>query len=442
MKCRLWLAVASGFLLGLAGCRGLVNGSGVEAGNTPNPQLNQNINHIIFMIQENRSFDHYFGHLNAYRVRHGLPPDVDGTPADASNPAGNGAGIVAPFHLTTQCLENVSPSWDESHTDINASDPPALTLSATPMDGFVKTAAKFASDTGLNDTQGLRAMGYFDEREIPFYYFMATQFAISDRWFSPAPTRTQPNRMFAIAATSDGLVYPPKTGTDRLTIFDLLQNAKVSWRVYAIDPKASTLEPFPVFEAHPEAVVPASQFFSDVAAGNLPAVAFIDTGFESGEDEHPPTPIQPGAAQVARFVKALMSSPSWKDSVFILTFDEGGGFYDHVPPMPTVNPDGIKPQDLLPTDIHGDFTFSGFRVPVIVISPFAKPHYVSHLPMDYTAILKLIETRFSLPNLTARDASQPDMSLEFFDFEGAPWRNPPTPPAQPVDAPCYFDHLP
>jgi phospholipase C len=442
MKRRLRLATASAFLLGLAGCRGLVNGSGVEAGNKPNPQLNQNVNHIIFMIQENRSFDHYFGHLNAYRVRQGLPADVDGAPSDASNPAANGVGTVAPFHLTTQCVEKLSPSWNETHTDINATNPPTSTLGPTPMDGFVKTAAKFATDTGLSDTQGLRSMGYFDEREIPFYYFMATQFATSDRWFSPVPSRTQPNRMFAIAASSDGLVYPPKTGTDRLTIFDVLQKAGVSWRVYAVGLRASTLEAFPIFDAHPEGVVPMSQFFSDVASGSLPSVAFIDTGFENGEDEHPPAPIQPGAAQVARFVNALMSSPSWKDSVFILTFDEGGGFYDHVPPMPTVNPDGIKPQDLLPTDIQGDFTFSGFRVPVIVISPFSKAHYVSHLPMDYTAILKLIETRFSLPNLTARDASQPDMSTEFFDFEGAPWRNPPRPPAQPTDAPCYFDHLP
>lgn len=441
MRIRLPLAMGSLLLLGLAGCRGLVNG-GAESGNHPNPQLNQTVNHIIFMVQENRSFDTYFGRLNDYRMRQGLAADVDGLPSNASNPAANGNGVVTPFHFNTQCVEQVSPSWDESHTDINRANPPNAALGPTPMDGFVFTAAKFATDNGLHDTQGLRAMGYFDDRDIPYYYFMATQFATSDRWFSPAPTRTQPNRMFAIAATSDGHVYPPPTGTDRLTIFDLAQNAGVSWRVYAVDPQASTLQPFPVFDAHPEAVVPASQFLTDVANGTLPAISFIDTGFESGKDEHPPTPIQPGAAQVATFINALMQSPSWKDSVFILTFDEGGGFFDHVPPMPTVNPDGIRPTDLLPKDIQGDFTFSGFRVPMIVVSPFTKAHFVSHAPMDYTAILKFIETRFSLPNLTARDASQADMSREFFDYEGVPWRNPPSPPAQPVNEPCYFDHLP
>jgi phospholipase C len=137
-----------------------------------------------------------------------------------------------------------------------------------------------------------------------------------------------------------------------------------------------------------------------------------------------------------------MSSPLWKDSVFILYFDEAGGLYDHVPPIPAINPDGIPPQDLLPTDTKGDFTFTGFRVPMIVISPFAKKNYVSHLGMDYTAVLKFIETRFSLRNLTARDASQPDMSREFFDFDNPRWMTPPNPPAQPTGAPCYFDHLP
>ena len=251
MQNRLSLALISlALLLALVGCRGLV-GPGVEASNTANPKLNGAINHIIFMIQENRSFDHYFGHLNAYRAQQGFPTDVDGTPTNASNPAANGSGTVAPYHLATQCLEALTPSWNETHVDINAINPPTSTLGPTPMDGFIKTAAKFAVDIKLNDTQGLRAMGYFDEHEIPYYYFMATRFATSDRFFSPAPTRTQPNRMFAIAATSDGHVYPPTTGTDRLTIFDLLQNAQVSWRLKALEPHASTLQPFPEFYYHP-----------------------------------------------------------------------------------------------------------------------------------------------------------------------------------------------
>jgi phospholipase C len=143
-----------------------------------------------------------------------------------------------------------------------------------------------------------------------------------------------------------------------------------------------------------------------------------------------------------------MQSSSWMDSVFLLTFDEPGGFYDHVSPQPTVSPDGIKPVDLLPGDICTtttgptcDFTYTGYRLPLIVISPYAKKHYVSHTVADTTAILKLIETRFNLPALTKRDAAQMDMT-EFFDFSAPPWMTPPTPPAQATNGACYADHLP
>jgi phospholipase C len=153
-------------------------------------------------------------------------------------------------------------------------------------------------------------------------------------------------------------------------------------------------------------------------------------------DEHPKSHIQLGAQFAAKLINALMNSPSWKDSVFIETFDEGGGLYDHVGPITVPSPDGIPP--IMPaTNQPGDFTLTGFRVPLIVISPFSKKNFVSHTPMDYTAALKLIETRFHLPSLTNRDAAMPDMS-EFFDFSTntGPWATPPTPPQQPVNMPC------
>jgi phospholipase C len=143
-----------------------------------------------------------------------------------------------------------------------------------------------------------------------------------------------------------------------------------------------------------------------------------------------------------------MNGPSWKDTIFILTFDEFGGFYDHVPPQPAVSPDGIGPVDLLSGDVCTqvggptcDFVFTGYRVPLIVISPFSKKNYVSHTVADNTAILKLIETRFNLSALTKRDAAQIDMT-EFFDFVNEPWKTPPTPPAQNTGGACYLDHLP
>lgn len=133
-------------------------------------------------------------------------------------------------------------------------------------------------------------------------------------------------------------------------------------------------------------------------------------------------------------MQAFMSSPVWKDGVFFLTYDEAGGFYDHVQPMTAAQPDGIAPKDLLPKDPQGDFTRTGFRLPLMVVSPYTKPHFVSHQPSDNTAILKFIEERFNLPNLTKRDAAQPDM--DFFDFTKAAWATPPTLPAQPADANC------
>ena len=132
-----------------------------------------------------------------------------------------------------------------------------------------------------------------------------------------------------------------------------------------------------------------------------------------------------------------------------ISADEFGGLYDHVSPYATMSPDGIQPVDLLPGDICTqstgpicDFTYTGYRVPLIVISPYTKKNYVSHNPADLTAILKLIETRFNLSPLTKRDAAQIDMSTEFFDFTNPVWLTPPTPPAQNTSNPCYLDKLP
>ena len=151
-----------------------------------------------------------------------------------------------------------------------------------------------------------------------------------------------------------------------------------------------------------------------------------------------------------------MTSGSWKDSVFILSWDESGGFFDHVPPHTIASPDGGLPIDLQgsPTpDIcwqsggvnpnpYCAFRYTGYRVPVIVVSPFTKKNYVSNEAMDYTSILKFIETRFGITDyLTDRDRNAPDMT-DFFDFASAPWAIPPTPPAQSTSAPCYLDHLP
>ncbi|HSB74806.1 MAG TPA: alkaline phosphatase family protein, partial [Terriglobales bacterium] len=315
------------------------------------------INHIVILLQENRSFDHYFGHLSEYWAGNGYAADsFDGEPGDASNPGTTGSSVSA-FHLTTTCVENPSPSWNESHADWNHEDP----TSSTPLlDGYVRTAATERSpSTGLpyNDSQGTRVMGYYTERELPYYYFMASNFGTSDRWFAPAMTRTQPNRMYLYAATSHGHVYPLTPTSGQLsdqTIFQLLQNKGISWKIY-VHPDASGctsakclfaqsyMNQFTfgntIVQKYPQNLVPIAQYFTDVQNGALPQVAFIEPASQELLDEHPADDdlpanaipnVQTGSNYAASLINALMGSSSWKDSVFFLSFDEAGGFYDHV----------------------------------------------------------------------------------------------------------------
>jgi phospholipase C len=414
--------------------------------------LRSSINHIVIMVQENRSFDSYFGNLPAYWKANAFPDQAfAGIPAEASNPMRNGAGVVSSFHLRTVCTENLPPGWNESHIDFNRLD---ATSDTATMDGFVISAEVFSQNPGpgqppIFDLPGYRAMGYYDDSDLNYYYFMASNFATSDEWFSPAMDRTQINRLYLLAATSAGHANPPTAPLTTNTIFGLLQTAGISWKVYESDPGTAFLGKFqPFADQHLAQIQPLSQYYSDLANGTLPSVAMIEPGYVSQLDEHPETDIQKGAAHVADVINALMQSSSWKDSVFILTFDEAGGGYDHVPPQPAVSPDGIAPMDLNPGDVctivpgpDCDFTHTGFRVPLIVISPFTKKNYVSHTVADSTAMLKFIETRFHLPGLTKRDAAQMDMT-EFFDFAHPAWKTPPTPPAQNTGGLCDTTAVP
>ena len=436
-----------------AGCFSLVGcGAGKatvtqpsQAQDTPDPKV---INHIVFMMQENQVFDHYFGQLNKYRQSLGLSTDVDVTPPDASQLAYDHSTSFTPFHMVSMCTEDLSSFWNESHNDWNHSAP---TSAVSLMDGFANSAGNNSRHSGGFDINGQRVMGYYDETDLPYYYFMATQFAISDRWFSAVMSNTPANRMYAVAATSHGVINKPLVQANVPTIFDELDTAGISWKNYVQDyPKGSSLRPFPVYaKSVGTKIAPMTDYFSDLANGTLPQVAFIERDAREGLDEHPGAgnSVQKGAAYVASIVNALMSSTAWKDSVFFLIYDEGGGFYDHVPPVQTVSPDGIPPI-LGPNDTCAqksgptcDFIYTGFRIPNLVISPFAKEHYVDHTPIDSTAILRFIEIRYGLPSLTKRVAAQPDISF-FFDFEGKPNLTPPTPPVQPTHGPCYVSALP
>jgi phospholipase C len=452
------------------------------------------LNHIILMIQENRSLDHYFGAMRQYWASNDIPdqsfdglaqfnPTSGAPPLQGPAPTNPGCDpgfpfpgsdctvtdnspMVASFPMVSMCVENPSPSWNEDHVDWNLADPVSATAK---LNGFVYSAAHDARATQppFSDTDGVRGMAYYDGDDLPFYYFMASSFGTSDRWFSPVMARSPANHMYALSGTSRGHVYG-WGGLTNPTIFDLLQSAGITWKVYVTDltyavppVNDSYLNEFAMAAKYPQNFVPVSQFLTDSQNGTLPSVSYIDAGYNSGRDEHPGLDdgapggsVQTGSHYVSTLIDGLMQSTSWQDSVFILTWDEFGGFYDHVPPQPTVSPDGIKPIDLLPgpppngPDIcvkksgpNCDFVYTGYRVPLIVISPFSKKNYVSHTVADYTAWLKLVETRFNLPSLTKRDAAQMDMT-EFFDFTNVPWRIPPVPPTQPTGGQCYLNHLP
>jgi phospholipase C len=464
------------------------------------------LKHIIFFAQENRSLDNYFGAMREYWKENGIPDQsFDGLPQ--FNPTSGAAPLygpppaipgcdptspyparciwdpshtVASFHMISLCNENTSPSWQEAHNDWDYTDP--VGKYPAKNNGFVHTAAGDARDNPghpFYDTIGLRAMGYWDGIDLNYDYFMASNFATSDRFFHPLMSRTELNREYLDAATTQGYVLPNGSNAKDMAqlkaqpIFEELSNAGITWKFY-INPEGTscTGPPYDVTcllrttdldaftfstlikSKYAANIAPISEYYSDLENGTLPQVAEIYAASDAGLDEHGSdsdahaTNVQSGARYTSQLVNALMNSSSWEDSAFIFTFDESGGLYDHVAPQPAVSPDGIKPVDLpagyICTGATGpicDFTITGYRIPLTVISPYAKKNYVSHTVMDSTAILKFIETRFNLPALTKRDAAQPDMT-EFFDFNNPPWMSPPAPPQQKVGSPCYLNKLP
>jgi phospholipase C len=523
----------------------------------------QSINHVIFMLQENHSFDNYFGMLNSYRENpdgNGICPNnasgvaqcwnigddgntynVDGiddklTTMSNEDDAGTSYSL---FKLSSTCIDDDSSDWLASYGSVNRYD--FLTTRPILMDGFVHTAEGFATSCTqpgavcsgtYSDLTGQRAMGFYDQGFLNYYYYMASQFAVSDRWFSPLSSKSIDNRIATFTGgTTQGLVKDPG-GDDHLpqlsipSIFSELDQANVSWKIYYTvtqgyclsqdDCNGGSNAAYPAtdfssllysqkyldenpsgaactpptqpssvvgdssnsFCIDPSHIAPLSTYFTDLTNGTLPSFAFIEAGY-GRNDEHPGSgqSILLGQAQVASVVNAFMASPEWGESVFFLSYDEGGGPYDHVPPVPghsndytnpslgaiadistiAVNPgDGYNPCipsppgtptlhcDLDSTDpgansgdaaaVQGFAAQLGFRLPNAIISPFTRRHYVSHTPMDHTAVIKFVENRFvgSGMNLTARDAAQPDL-LEFFDFTNIPWATPPTPPS-PVTA--------
>jgi phospholipase C len=383
------------------------------------PGIPNQVEHVVVLVMENHSADSVLGMLGQFAPTRrwyydGLPVDRRGTPI-ASNLDRQGHPVRS-FVMPDLCpaSDGLTQNWNSSHHQFNNGR----------NDGFVTNA------------NSIEPMGYLTPEQMPISYALASQFPVSDRYFCSVLGQTLPNRRYLFSATSSGqinddnssLLVPAANGT----IFDRMDGAGVSWLVYY----GNTPSPFyfPNFRQNPLQVarcVKNSQFFSDAAAGQLPAVSVVEPNFNFQSEENPQD-IAYGEAFVRSVVSACFASPQWPKLALFYTYDEHGGYYDHVPPPRAVPPDDIPPD--LTLSAKGTFPAAfdryGFRVPFTVISPWAQPHYVSHQVADHTSILAFIEHRFNLAPLTRRDAAAWDLR-DLFDTSQPHFERPPSLPAGP-----------
>jgi phospholipase C len=390
-----------------------------QPGSLPNPKLPPGtdtlprIEHIVVLMQENHSYDNYLGMLRRPGAD-GFRLGPDGLPR-ASNPYPDGS-IQHAFRMPTTCQLSSRPSqeWTASH---NAYD-------NGKMDGFVSTPI----DPLTTETVGGVAMGYWQEEDLPFYYSLYRQFPIADRYFCSLLGQTFPNRRYLLAATSIGqiddlgvsLTDYPANGT----IFDQLDAHGITWKDYFTTTPSTELFPKLFLNNSGTKVVPIADFFTDAAAGTLPNYCLVEPGFGNQSEENPQN-IAVGEEFAASVINAVINGPDWDRTLLILTYDEHGGYYDHVPPPAAIPPDSIGPSLEDPRENPFDgFARYGFRVPFAIVSPWARQHYVSHRVFDHTSILKLVETKWNLPALTYRDANALPM-LDMLDFHKPTFAEPP-----------------
>src|SRR5581483_10426859 len=365
-----------------------------------NPDLTPelaNIDHIIVVMMENHSYDNYLGMLpgSARRGLDGFTLDGSGRPTAAQvDPSGT---TVRAFPAGTPCQGDVSQSWVASHEawDFGA------------MDGFLRGSSSWA-------------MSYWDGGTFPFYYWLAETFPVCDRWFCSTLCQTYPNRVFSMAATAAGLIStdtpPPTVTPPNGHIFDVLDAHGISWGDWYSElptpglfgaAYAASLEGRNLFGPFGAPAATVDAFKAACRAGTLPSYVLLEPDYQWGSEENPQD-VQVGQWFVAQVVQALMSVPEvWARSLLIWTYDEHGGYYDHVPPPTALAPgDGLDP--VLPAGVsdYGDrYTQLGFRVPAVVVSPWAKPGYAEHTVFDHTSVLATLERKWNLPALTWRDAN-------------------------------------
>ncbi|MEY2436986.1 MAG: phospholipase [Acidimicrobiaceae bacterium] len=378
--------------------------------------LRANVDHIVVFMQENRSFDHYFG----------LYPGADGLPDCVALPDGTGS-FYGPFHETTLCVPDQTHDFAATHAQWNGG----------AMDGFVKAG-------------GPQTLGYYTGEDIGFYWALASRFTLCDRYFGSFLGGTFANRLYSHCAsngstsTSPGVLNNPNTANDEqslalagvTTILDRLGLPEdgpmaVTWKCYGLGGPAGGSRPDPIESDNPLTFFPQYQptvrpltfqrisadlteLEADLAAGQLPQVSWIIP--EIALSEHPPAPISTGMASVAATLQLLMSSSAWDRTILIFSYDECGGFYDHVPPP--INETATVAAASQGVDA-GTYAFGrGVRVPAMVISPFARPGAIVSDVYDHTSALALIEARFGIAPLTVLDSAA-DPFTACLDFSAA-----------------------
>jgi phospholipase C len=396
---------------------------------------------IVVLMMENHSFDNYFGHLGKYANR----TDIESAPDNTTNPTMTGAtpGALHNYqHAPHLCTLDTNHEWDGAH----------LEWDNGKNDGFFQVNDGFSKDqlamgAPMSLASGERALYWYDERDIPFYYKLASTFAIADHYHSSLIGPTFPNRDYLVSATSFGLAensFPDLAGYEfpdgpkgDAVIIDELERRHVSWGIYADgSPGIGTVVAAAGVTRWSHRNEPAANFFQLAAAGQLPQVVFVDPllgdDHPNANDEHPPSSIQSGQKFASDVVRALMSSPQWGKIALFVTWDENGGFYDHVAPPSACKPDGIEPIHSNLVTTPGSFDRLGFRVPLVVVSPYAKKGYVGHTTYDHTSITRFIEAKFKVPALTARDANA-DPLMDMFDFTTPAFATPPSIPEPTID---------
>lgn len=352
---------------------------------------------FVILMKENHSYDNYFGMLGR---GDGFTLDADGLPTN-SNPDAAGQPVrVHHMGLPINASLHMRQTWNASHQQWHDG----------AMDGFITATGSEAP------------LGYLDETDLPFYYGLARAFGIGDRYFSSTLAMTFPNRRFLQAATADGListtlpspfVHPPASGL----IWDRLDEHNIGWANYYAEIPEVGLWPRNLVRYH-DHLRTMDDFFDDASGGRLPPVTLITPEFlAASEGEFQDDQI--GESFTAAVFEALSSGPQWNAMFFVVIWDEGGGFYDHVPPPAAVAPDDVPPDIHVPPDEPGGYDRYGFRVPCLVASPRSCPGHISSKVYDHTSVLATLERKWNLPALTRRDAAAADL-LDFVDLKAPP----------------------